>query len=1014
MKPQNKLASIAKYNPQFWDDEEIRTFFIARKPQLNLLVQALEEEPGGCPPQHHLVVGQRGSGKSTLLKRLAVAVTDRPILGATWVPLSFPEEQYNISGLHKFWLNCLDALGDHLEKSGEHEAAFALDNTIQQLDNTNAATILQALLDEANTRNCKFLLLVDNLDMVLNRIGEEAWALREVLQSSAPLTVIGASASVMEVTFNYDAPFYDFFRIHQLKGLTLDETKDVLCALADIADVPEVRKIVETDPARLATMHQLSGGNPRTVVLLFNVFRNQSGGDVLADLMGLLDDVTPLYKARFEELAEQSQQVLDALALNWHPILAGDLAAVLQLKVNTVSTQLNRLEKQGFVEAVSSAGKRQAYQVAERFFNVWYLMRASRRLRQKLLWLVQFLKIFYTPNQLQDHARQLLDSNTQQAEYLVAVAQSMDSEHSALRIKLEHNAISQLMSNTNHSPIHELLDLEGTDKHLEPVVDRLQLRNEILNLQIPKLNTAKQEEFRTALLESASLTGDEKRNIIRTASELTNETVDDFVTNYSAIKSNLLERFGEQIHCFFLAMREGLCTSLDDIEGIQFASERLELPWLNVLVYWNIAVTSSKEEAEIAYRKAIALDGELAFLWVDLGNLLQDYLYRYEESEQAYRKAIEIDENDAYTWSGLGNVLQYHLGRYEESEQAYRKAIEIDESFAYPWSGLGAVLLHHLDRYEESEQAYRKAIEINENDAYTWSGLGNVLQHHLGRYEESEQAYRKAIEIDENFAYPWSGLGSVLQHHLGRYEESEQAYRKAIEIDENDAYTWSGLGSVLQHHLGRYEESELAYRKAIAIDKNDAYAWVGLGYLLSNCLDRHDEAEHAYRQALRADKENSMYHNSLAWLLFLYKKQAKASLTSALEAVELAGDDPHNLHTLACCQMLAKQVSIVTTSKLLAYMNDSFIENNWQELIRLSAMHYAEGDGQEVLALLDSSSLAHRLAPMREALASLLDANPKYLNMVAPEIRQPAETIVQQLNSYVDWWREHKQGAIND
>ena len=38
--------------------------------------------------------------------------------------------------------------------------------------------------------------------------------------------------------------------------------------------------------------------------------------------------------------------------------------------------------------------KKALYQVAERFFNIWYLMRASRRVRAKLRWFVEFLRVF--------------------------------------------------------------------------------------------------------------------------------------------------------------------------------------------------------------------------------------------------------------------------------------------------------------------------------------------------------------------------------------------------------------------------------------------------------------------------------------------------------------------------------------------------------------------------------------------------------------------------------------------
>ncbi|MEI2783912.1 MAG: tetratricopeptide repeat protein [Candidatus Competibacter sp.] len=51
------------------------------------------------------------------------------------------------------------------------------------------------------------------------------------------------------------------------------------------------------------------------------------------------------------------------------------------------------------------------------------------------------------------------------------------------------------------------------------------------------------------------------------------------------------------------------------------------------------------DEAEAAYRQAIALDPKFALPWNDLGILLQDHLARYEEAEAAYRQAIALDSN---------------------------------------------------------------------------------------------------------------------------------------------------------------------------------------------------------------------------------------------------------------------------------------------------------------------------------------------------------------------------------
>jgi len=61
---------------------------------------------------------------NTLLRRIALAVNEDPELSTQWLPLTFPEEQYNISDLGDLWLNCLDALGDALEQSGKQKGLF--------------------------------------------------------------------------------------------------------------------------------------------------------------------------------------------------------------------------------------------------------------------------------------------------------------------------------------------------------------------------------------------------------------------------------------------------------------------------------------------------------------------------------------------------------------------------------------------------------------------------------------------------------------------------------------------------------------------------------------------------------------------------------------------------------------------------------------------------------------------------------------------------------------------------
>ena len=269
---------------------------------------------------------------------------------------------------------------------------------------------------------------------------------------------------------------------------------------------------------------------------------------------------------------------------------------------------------------------------------------------------------------------------------------------------------------------------------------------------------------------------------------------------------------------------------------------------------------------------------------------MHERLGRYEEAEAAYRQAIALDEKYASPWNGLGNLLQDRLGRYEEAEAAYRQAIALDEKYARPWNGLGNLLQDHLGRYEEAEAAYRQAIALDEKDAYPWNGLGNLLQNRLSRYEEAEAAYRQAIALDEKDAYPWNGLGNLLQDHLGRYEEAEAAYRQAIALDETDAAPWNGLGNLLQDHLGRYEEVEAAYQQAIVRDERNTHSKANLARLWWR-QGRRQEAESLCRELAKMAKADE-WHLLLQAHLCLDNRQLALD---ALQALALAAQKGEQL-----------------------------------------------------------------------------------------------------------------------
>ncbi len=890
------LGASVKYNPHLWGDAELRSIFVVRRQELETLLEAVRSTATGSVPQHILITGHRGMGKSTLLRRVALAVREDAQLSKDWLALSFPEEQYTVSNLTELWRNVLDALADALERQGAQQDELArLDATIAALEDVPAgareAAALKLLGDCIARRGQRLLLLVDGTDLLLSGLGgggslhgdgkggtgiairnagaTPLWRLRKTLSHEKGIFWLGASYQALEAQHQYQDAFHDFFRLVELRALSVAEMREALLALArtfgmgpgaagEAAEL-EMARALDSKPERLRALRAMTGGNPRTTVMLYDLFAAGADGNVHNDLRGLLDMMTPLYKARMESLAEQPRKLLAHLMELWAPQTARDLADASGVAVNTVSSQLRRLETEGLVgKANIHAGKRSGYQVAERFFNVWYLMRyASRRLRQRLTWLVEFMRLWFSVDELATlaHVRASRHGESQLCdeaalEYSRALAAALPEGHRE-RYRLEWSVFSAAVNPTRETreTVSQLFDIEGDDKEFATAADYL-ARFRALDEQLshcPHVAREEMGDWIAAFKAAVSLSLSEKEAIARTVGTLSD-------VEYRELRQILLEerrRFSKFIpehatDVLFEAVRDG--RFFPDCPDSKLAYAQIlalfsDTPEALDLALRLLARQHADSWVERAYREATEMNGQNAGVWDGFGNLLQDRLRRYGEAESAYRRAIELDGAYAQPWNGLGNLL-WRLGRYEEAEVAYRRAIELDEKHAYPWNGLGNLLASQLSRCEDAEAAYRRAVELDGRYAAPWNGLGNIKQY-LARYEEAEAAYRRAIELDGKDAAPWNGLGNLMQC-LKRYSESERAYRRAIQIDEAQAYAWNGLGSLL-YDLKRYDEAEVAYRKAIELDADDPHPVVNLARL-QVALHRPEDAARSYRK----------------------------------------------------------------------------------------------------------------------------------------------------------------------
>ena len=825
------------YNPDWLDDDALVAGFIARQGEFKFLRDELARAPREGSAQHYLLIGPRGAGKTTLLKRLAVAIRREEQLSDHLIALSFPEELYQVKDLTDFWWAACEALGDELDRRGDKTRASQLFDAVDRARASRAAPTtedgLKTLLACAAEIQRRPVLLVDNLDLVFERIDKKGrklkdplspayWALREALSTTTSPIVIGGSVRLSEPFTDYDKAFYDFFLPKRLGKLGLDEVRQVLEYLAEQQDSPEIKQRLRERPARIDALYDLTGGNPRAIGFIFQLLQQGPNSRVVEDFERLMDLTTPYYKARFEDLSEQAQVVMHALATRrtgdgsalrfGHT--AAEIATYAGLPTNTVSAQMDVLEREGLIEKSAARGRTQ-YRIAEQLFRLWLQMRGSRRIRQNVIGLAEFLEAMYDLDEMTAEIKNA-GHGVNAARFVFTLA---DTHCAApLRRGLEAYAADCLTQ--------ELGDDEHECRERLPNTD---LPHEIATLRALQEQLAHSPEHglqpdeQEALLGSLELRLEQKQaSVAALCQKESAPTEVQRLRAYFPAERQRLERFGldsDDLTRIFKLRTKGflplpnltpgdadavlktqsdpaLATSIWHLVGarefVRF-DHTLAQDWIswgtnhaanNSATEWaNFAgsIRRSKQFGAAAQALELSLErGDCSRAWNERGMLLRQN-NKPLEAESAYRQAIILDPTDSWPWNSLGNLLSEKLDRYAEAEEAYRKAIGLDPSNAWPWYNLANLLANRLVRPAEAEEAYRQAIKLAPMNALYWNNLGALLAHKLNRPTEAESILRAAIELDPELGRPWGNLGILLEKQ-GKRGDAISAFARAVHL----------------------------------------------------------------------------------------------------------------------------------------------------------------------------------------------------------------------------------------
>ncbi len=608
---------IVKYNPAFLSDQDLIDGFVVRLTEYELITEIVRENTTESN-QHVLIIGPRGSGKTTLVRRVAAEIRRDAKLKEQWFPVIFGEESYMVSTPGEFWLEAIF----HLRTKDKKWKKLYEELKEESNEDHLRERALAQLLDFADAQGKRLMLVVENLHQLLGGqiSDEDAWVLRKTLLHESRIMLLGTSVGPFwtgqfEEVENEGKAMFELFKKIELEPLTDAQCKTLWESITGN----------ESKDNRIRPINILTGGNPRLVMIISKFGAGLSFNNLMEDLLKLVDENTEYFKSHLDNLSVQERKVYLSLAEIWDPATAKQVSEQARLAVNTTSTILGRLEDRGAVTVVGQEGRKKFYQISERMYNIYYLMRRRGGVSGRVKAAVRFIASFYDSKGI--------------VKILKVIASEACHIESPTR-EMHCSAFNELFLRITDAQLRERIISEIPADFL--VLPELQNISHELGLPGMEVDT-------------------ECRKLTRRASEL-------FI---DGIKSSDTEKLKEAMKIVQDVRRK----APEEKRVIGFAA-LIEDELENAI------------EANSLYEEYLKYTPEDEFILYRYGCLLNEKLGQFEKAEKMFLKLIDINSQSTQAYAELADVY-FKTSSFHKAKQACDKLIELspEESSGYIMRG---------------------------------------------------------------------------------------------------------------------------------------------------------------------------------------------------------------------------------------------------------------------------------------------------------------------------------------
>lgn len=720
-------ALLSSFTPSLMKAEDLEALFVQREELAQRLVDLIRESTVSAAKHHHLLIGPRGIGKTHIVAltyyRIQAMEDLRDNLLVAWMR----EEEWGVNSFLDLLLRIFRALVEEYQDSELDLKVQTLYALSPQDAEHSAAELLKEYVGDRT-----LLILGENWDDLFNGLGDKGQKrLRSYLQENPFCSIVATAQGLFNGVRLQTSPFYGFFHVSHLAGLSLDEATKLLTNIAKVTGKADLASALVTPlgRARVRAVHHLAGGNHRVYVIFSQFLSRESLDELVQPFMKTLDELTPYYQARMQWLSPQQRKIIEFLCNRRRAVPVKEIAQQCFVTHQTASGQLKHLRDMGYVES-QTAGRESYYELQEPLMRLCIEVKKNRG--EPISLLVDFLRMWFSRAELQNRLSLLSHSAIVEREYLLYTLPMISKEEEDPRVEACRADHSHDVQEGNFSQAlraaEELTEIRGG------VSDWLDRGHCLVHLQ----------------------KGEEALESFEKALKLDPE--DAQCWQFKGWGLGFLERWEDALECLDRA------TLIDPNNQIAWFYKAGALNKLDRC-----------EEALDAFDKVVNLRPDDASGWYERGYTFSR-LGRSEEALESLDQVIRIDPDAKPAWCNRGGLLD-NLGRYDEALESFDEAIKRDPSEAHLWVHKGDTF-SNIKHWDKAQAAYNKAIELGEERSIVFFALATALSA-LGCWDRVFAALREALSRSDDDPSGVAYSGTIVQN-LFLEMPNEEMYQEHI------------------------------------------------------------------------------------------------------------------------------------------------------------------------------------------------------------------------------------------